>query len=132
MSLINFSKILGNHEQAFMIQARRASQIASNIVNADTPGYKARDIDFREALKKSTGEIMTMSTTRTGHMASSGNSVAGFELKYRVPMQPSLDGNTVDMNLEKAAYAENTVRYQASLQFLTSKFKGIKNALKDE
>jgi len=132
MSVINFDKILGNHERAFMIQSRRSSVLASNIVNSDTPGYKAQDIDFRSVLKKSQGDLMTMQTTRPGHIQSAGSQPMGIDLKYRVPTQPSLDGNTVDLNAEKAAYAENAVRYQASLRFLTGKFKGIKNALKEE
>ena len=132
MSVINFDKILGNHERAFMIQSRRSSVLASNIVNSDTPGYKAKDIDFRSALNKSENDLMTMKTTRPGHIQTTVARPLGIELKYRIPAQPSLDGNTVDLNAEKAAYAENAIRYQASLRFLTGKFKGIKNALKGE
>jgi len=132
MSVINFEKILGNHERAFMIQARRTSVLASNIVNSDTPGYKAREIDFKSALKKSEGDLMMLQTTSSGHIQDASFQSMGINLKYRVPTQPSLDGNTVDLNAEKAAYAENAVRYQASLRFLTGKFKGIKNALKGE
>ncbi len=128
---INFDKALGNHEQALMIQARRASALSSNIVNADTPGYKARDVDFKEVLKSTKGEQLVMSKTSSSHITSFGTSTMGTQLKYRIPNQPSLDGNTVDLDLEKSAYAENAVRYQTSLRFLTGKFKGMMNAFRE-
>jgi len=129
---INFEKALGSHEQALMIQARRASAISSNIVNADTPNYKARDIDFKQALKKSQGDFLSMSQSHSNHIHAAGSDAMGIHLKYRTPLQPSLDGNTVDLDLEKSAYSENAVRYQTTLQFLTGRFKGMKNALAKE
>jgi len=129
---INFDKALGSHEQALMIQARRTSAISSNIANADTPGYKARDIDFRQALKNSQGDMLKLQKTSTSHIASVGVDSKGMQLQYRIPSQPSLDGNTVDLDMEKSAYSENAVRYQTTLHFLTRKFRGMINAFKEE
>ena len=129
---INFDKALGSHERALMIQSRRASAISSNIVNADTPNYKAKDIDFKEALKRSQGDLLPIAQSNAKHIPVDGMGANGFHLKYRIPLQPSLDGNTVDLDQEKMAYTENSVRYQATLQFLTGRFKGMKNALRGE
>lgn len=129
---INFDKALGSHEKALMIQARRARALSSNIVNADTPGYKARDIDFKQALKSSQGDMLSLQKTSASHMTSDGVDAQGMQLKYRIPSQPSLDGNTVDLDLEKSAYSENAVRYQTTLHFLTRKFRGMINAFKEE
>jgi len=129
---INFDKALGSHEKALMIQARRASTLASNIVNADTPNYKARDIDFKQALKGAQGDTLKMAGSSSGHMTGAGTGISGSDLKYRTPLHPSLDGNTVDLDQEKAAYTDNAIRYQTTLQFLTGRFSGIKNALRME
>jgi len=130
--LINFDKALGSHEKALMIQARRASALSSNIVNADTPGYKARDIDFKQALKNTKGDMLNLQKTNASHMPSFGVDSMGTQLKYRTPAQPSLDGNTVDLDLEKSAYSENSVRYQTTLRFLTGKFSGMMKALRED
>ncbi len=129
---INFDKALGSHEQALMIQARRTSAISSNIANADTPGYKARDIDFKEVLKNSQGDMLKMHKTSSSHLQSFGMDSKGMQLKYRIPSQPSLDGNTVDLDMEKSAFSENAVRYQTTLHFLTRKFNGMIKAFKEE
>ncbi len=131
---INFDKALGIHEQALQLRAQRHEVLASNIANADTPGYKARDIDFRSALQQSaqtSGGQLRMTSTQAGHMpvsaVSGGN--AQTELMYRMPLQPSLDGNTVESHVEQAQFADNTMRYQATLQFLSSKFSGLKTVI---
>lgn len=131
---INFDKALGSHETALMIQARRMSVLATNISNSDTPGYKARDIDFEEALKqaKAGKHEGMLKTTQKGHIQPEGANLPGGELQYRTPLQQSPDGNTVDLQKEKASYAENAVRYQATLRFLTGRFKSMIGALKGE
>lgn len=131
---INFDSALGIHAQALALRSRRNELLASNIANADTPGYKARDIDFRATLARVDGSGGTrIRTTHENHLAgSSGSDLTGSELLYRIPNQSSLDGNTVDPNLEKAAFAENALRYNASLTFLDRKFKGLMLALKGE
>lgn len=129
---INFDKALGNHERALMIQARRASVISSNIANADTPGYKARDLDFKQILNSTGGDMLALQKTNGSHMQASGMDSMGMQLKYRMPGQPSLDGNTVDLDLEKSEFSENAVRYQTTLRFLTGKFSGMIKAFKEE
>jgi flagellar basal-body rod protein FlgB len=106
--------------------------LARNLANADTPNFKARDIDFRSALAKAGGADapVRMTATHTGHIATGNVAEGGMpELKYRVPLAPSLDGNTVDTQLEQAAFAENAVRYQASLTFLGAKFRALMTAI---
>ncbi|MEK6788155.1 MAG: flagellar basal body rod protein FlgB [Pseudomonadota bacterium] len=132
---INFDKALGIHEQALMLRAQRNSILATNIANADTPNYKARDIDFRAAMASAqagTANPVSLQATRSGHIGSESSaalSPLGAQLQYRLPQQPSLDGNTVETHVEEAAYADNAVRYQASLQFLGSKFASLKSVI---
>ncbi len=132
-------KFFGISQQALKIHSRRAEVLAGNLANADTPGYKARDIDFKAALqqvKTGMGDV-TLRTTNPNHINSAGTSpgriddVLG-EMKYRIPSQPSLDGNTVDSLKEKAAFMENALLYQTNLQFLGGKIKHLKSALKGE
>ncbi len=110
------------------MHSRRAEVLASNIANADTPGYKARDFDFREVLKSEMAEPGRMATTHSKHMQTEQRLVPSSQLNYRVPTQPSLDGNTVDSQLEHTAYAENALEYQASLRFLSGTIKTLKKA----
>lgn len=133
---INFDKALGIHEQALQVRHKRNEVLATNIANADTPGYKAQDIDFKAVLSQSAAGIsqgqLTMRTTNSGHMqATAGVSAETLpmDLKYRVPTQPSEDGNTVDTHLEQAEFADNAMRYQATLSFLGSRFSGMKSIL---
>jgi flagellar basal-body rod protein FlgB len=122
---------LGVHADALKLQSKRTEVIADNLANADTPGYKARDIDFRAALANagSADAPVKMTTTNPGHMAIDPNTDASANLKYRTPLAPSLDGNTVDPQLEQAAFADNAVRYQATLSFLSSKFRSLMTAI---
>ncbi|MBK1691548.1 flagellar basal body rod protein FlgB [Ectothiorhodospira mobilis] len=127
---LSFQDALGIHEQALQVRSRRMELLSSNIANADTPHYKARDLDFRQALEEAdTSGALHLRTTHATHIHAEGQGGPG-EALYRVPTQPSLDGNTVDPQLEQAAFAENAVQYQASLDFLGDKFVGLKNALK--
>ena len=129
---LSFDSALGIHAKALEVRGRRTALLASNIANADTPGYKARDIDFRAVLSTAGTQIRSgMRCTDERHITA-GNDTGPTSLLYRVPLHPSLDGNTVDGQLEKAAFAENALRYQASLTFLDRKFKGLINALKGE
>jgi len=132
-------KFFGISQQALKIHSRRAEVLAGNLANVDTPGYKARDIDFKAALqqvKSGMGDV-TLRTTNPNHINSAGTSpgriddVLG-EMKYRIPSQPSLDGNTVDSLKDKAAFMENALLYQTNLQFLGGKIKHLKSALKGE
>lgn len=125
---------MGIHEQALYLRARRGGVLASNLANADTPNYKAQDLDFQSALRSaaglSDGDAIQMSTTHASHQG--GRMNAGGEALYRVPTQPSLDGNTVDAQIEKVKFAENALQYQASLQFLGAKIRNLMLAIKGE
>lgn len=118
------------HEQALGLRALRSEILSSNIANADTPNYKARDIDFAEALRNMQGTQVTMRKTNPLHQSAVTTNRAGAEVKYRVPMQSTLDGNTVETDVEQALFAENTVRYRASLTFLNGQINGLRYAIR--
>jgi len=127
----NLDAYLGVHQQALRLGAQRTEVIANNLANADTPGFKARDIDFRAALAAAgDGGSLPMAQTRPAHLPSGGadGELAG-AMRYRTPLAPSLDGNTVDPQLEQAAFAQNAVRYQATLAFLNARFRGLMTAI---
>ncbi|CAM3018317.1 flagellar basal body rod protein FlgB [Pseudoalteromonas distincta] len=129
---ISFDKALGVHPHAMLIRSQRAEVLAANIANADTPGYKAKDIDFATALKTAKSHQLggnTMVRTNDKHIAGGTRSVGGSEL-FRTPNQTDTgDGNSVDIQVERNLYTQNAMEYQASLQFLTGKFKGLNKAL---
>lgn len=132
--MTKLDQYIGVHAAALDVRARRTEVIANNLANADTPGFKARDLDFRTALARAAGEQVPgvhLSTTRAGHIGGNASAEAASnpDLKYRTPLAPALDGNTVDAQLEQAAFAENAVRYQATLTFLNSKFRGLMTAI---
>jgi flagellar basal-body rod protein FlgB len=125
---------LGFHARALAVGAKRLELIAGNMANSDTPGFKARDIDFRAVLRSDAGHppgTLSLSTTLAGHQPA-GGAEPGAEALYRVPNHPSLDGNTVDTQLEQAAFAEAAVRYQASLDFLSGRIDSLRKALRGE
>ncbi|PYG00807.1 MULTISPECIES: flagellar basal body rod protein FlgB [unclassified Thioalkalivibrio] len=131
---ISLDKALGILPESVNLRSQRMEVLSSNIANADTPGYKARDLDFRSQLEAADGGgggQLAMSQTRAGHQ-DPGTAAAGTgaELKYRIPSQPSLDGNTVDPQMERAAFAENSVKYQSSLEFLNRRVSGIRDAFR--
>lgn len=127
-------KLFGIHAQALNLRAQRTELLAANLANADTPGYKSRDVDFRSVLgAQHAGGGVDLARTHAGHSAPGG--VGGFDdvtLKYRIPQQPSLDGNTVDEQVEKSEFAANAVRYMASLQFLEKRVAGLIRTLREE
>ena len=130
---LNIDTYLGVHGDALKVYARRSEVLASNLANADTPNYKARDVDFRSVLAANgaaPGAAVPLAATHGGTQLHAGAADgAGSGLKYRVPLAPSLDGNTVDVQMEQAAFADNSVRYQAALGFLSSKFKELMTAI---
>jgi flagellar basal-body rod protein FlgB len=131
---LNLDTYLGVHADALKLQSKRMEVIADNLANSDTPGYKARDIDFRAAMANAGGAgdasaPVKLATTNPGHLGTDPTAEATASLKYRVPLAPSLDGNTVDAQQEQAAFADNTVRYQATLTFLSSRFKSLMTAI---
>ncbi|POA51064.1 MULTISPECIES: flagellar basal body rod protein FlgB [unclassified Pseudomonas] len=133
---ISFDKALGIHEQALGFRAKRAEVLANNISNADTPNYKARDLDFSAVLAEQSEKInkgtFGLNLTNNRHIEAQGVSAGDESLQYRTPMQPSIDQNTVDAQLEQSNYAQNAVEFQASFTLLNSKFKGLVAALRGE
>ncbi|MCK5121163.1 MAG: flagellar basal body rod protein FlgB [Methylomarinum sp.] len=128
---INFDSALGIHPQALALRERRSEVLASNLANADTPGYKARDLDFQSVLKQSLPTSTVMEKTQQGHF-SPNDRLLGAAMMFRNPQQASLDGNTVESHIEQAKYSENAVQYQASLQFINGKFSGLMTAIRGE
>ena len=120
----------GDREQALALRELRSELLTTNVANADTPNYKARDFDFASVLRESGVEQPRLRRTSTLHQAAIPGNPLGVEAKYRVPMQPTLDGNTVEMDVEQAAFAENAIRYRASLAFLDSQIRGLRFAIK--
>jgi flagellar basal-body rod protein FlgB len=131
---LNLDTYLGVQQDALKVQSKRMEVLAKNLANVDTPNYKAQDIDFKTALAQagSPGSSLSLTTTsanQIGNNATTGDVENSAALKYRVPLAPSLDGNTVDAQMEQAAFAENTVRYQATLTFLTGSLKDLMTAI---
>jgi len=124
----------GVQARALSVYAKRAEVLAANIANSDTPNFKAKDLDFRAVLdqaRQKEGASVAMTKTSAGHMNVSG--VTGdFTTKYRTPLQSSLDGNTVNSEVEQANFAENNLKYQASFSFLNGTIKGLMSAIRGE
>ncbi len=128
---LSLDSAFGIHPQALQVHARRSGLLASNLANTDTPNFKAVDLDFRKVLNqaaKSAG-MVELQTTDPQHLGKVGGAGSG-DLQYRVPFNASLDGNTVDAELERARFAENALRYEGSLMFLTRRIAGLHGALK--
>lgn len=121
--------------QALKLRAERQQVIAGNIANADTPGYKAVDFDFSRALSEATAtqsaNASSLATSSAGHIASARafGSDGAARLQYRSVGQPSMDANTVDTDVEQARFADNTVRYEASLKFLNGQIRTLMSAI---
>lgn len=125
---------LGLHEAALKVRAQRLEVLSSNLANADTPNYKARDLDFRSILRDQQSTNVAASalkTTHTNHLQQSGGVMQG-QLQYRNPMQPSIDGNTVDPQVEKSKFMENALQYQATLNFIDGRISTLRKAIRGD
>lgn len=122
----------GIHAKALETYGRRAEVLAGNLANADTPGYKARDLDFKAILGGVVKNELTLARSASGHLAASDRGLSNGELLYRVPLQPSADGNTVDTQTEQAQFAQNAIRYQASISFLDGSIRTLLSAIRGE
>jgi flagellar basal-body rod protein FlgB len=135
---LNLDAYLGVHADALKLRSQRTEVLARNLANADTPGYQSRDIDFKAALAQASGggvdAPVALRTTHTNQIAApiDASGETHPNLKYRVPMAPALDGNTVDVQMEQANFAENSVRFQATLTFLNARFRGLMTAITGE
>lgn len=142
--MLDLDKHFAVHAAALRLSAQRSEVIARNLANADTPNYKAADFDFRKALDNAIGNgaagtgasgttnAAGLRTTQRFHIGgSSSDPVGGIPLTTveRAPLAPALDGNTVDVSLEQAEFAKNSIRYQASLNFLNSQMRGLMTAI---
>ncbi|MFS1488326.1 flagellar basal body rod protein FlgB [Vibrio splendidus] len=129
---ISFDNALGIHQHTVGVRERNAEVLSTNIAQANTPGYKAKGLDFKKSLQAaSSGASIGLSRTDGRHISAS-TTVNG-ETKYRIPTQPDTgDGNTVDLDLERNLFMQNQIRHQASLDFLGSKFKNLTKAIKGE
>jgi len=132
------TQALDFNAQALLLRAERTRVLASNIANADTPNFQARDFDFGAALAQATGvqqgaraaaPPLAPVRTAAGHLSGSGGAGAAPALLYRLPLQTALDANTVDMNMERAAFADNTLRYEASLRFISGQIRTLMTAI---
>ena len=126
----SFTEHLGFHASALQLRSRRNEMLASNIANAATPNFKARDLDFDTELKR-INKIGDIQTTNNSHFASIQKRI-GKDSVFRLPIHPSLDGNTVEMAVEQMQFSENVMRYQTTLSFLNSKISGLRSAIKGE
>lgn len=133
---INFQQALGAYEAALRLRSQRAEVLSSNLANADTPNFKARDFDFHAALDsamagKAGGSGMNLTQNR--HLEAGGSGPAGVgQLFYRTPTQPSIDGNTVDEHIEHAEFMANSLEFQTAFTLLNSRFKGLLSAIRGE
>lgn len=126
-------EMLRFHQAALNLRSARQELLASNVANADTPGYKARDVDFasalRNALAGSPAELPVVRTAEAHLAGNTGETIMGAPVMYRRPLQPSADGNTVDMDVERTRFADNALRYEASVMFVNAKLKGMLTAI---
>jgi flagellar basal-body rod protein FlgB len=120
------------HQTALNIRADRQVLLSSNVANADTPNFKARDIDFSSVLSNalSSGSNATgLTTTSSRHIGSVVDSMISSQAGYRIPLQPSADGNTVDMDMERTQFSNNSIKYDASLTFMSGQIRGMLSAI---
>ena len=132
---ISFADALGVQPQALALRARRAEIIAGNLANADTPGYLARDIPFAEMLARaqSGGNHARLQLLQSSSMHLTPRpSDRDLGLQYRTPLQPAVDGNTVDSDQEMATFAQNSVAFEASFNFLNGRFRGLISAIRGD
>ncbi len=131
--LDRLTQALDFNSTALLLRAERTRVLAGNVANADTPNYKALNFDFPQALASATGASAGAPVARAGrtHVAHLPAAAAGRDpaLQYRNPPQAALDGNSVDMDLERAAFADNTVRFEASLRFLNGQIRTLVMAI---
>lgn len=119
-------------QTALSLRAARQELLASNIANADTPNYKAKDVNFASALQNALAGTTTLPVVQTSPVHLQGNAgqaILGAPVMYRKPVQPSADGNTVDMDVERAQFADNALRYETSVKFVSDELKEIMTAI---
>ena len=128
-----FDSAFGIHERALDLRGQRLEVISRNIANADTPHFKAQDVDFKQILNDAQSG-RSLSATHAGHIQSSGSSGSSGQagLVYTIPFNTALDGNTVEMSVEQARYGKAAAQYQATLRFIEGKISGVRKALRGD
>ena len=121
--------VFGIHEKALFLKTQRMGVLAKNIANADTPNFKAKDVDFRKVLNDANSA--SLRSTHNQHFEKEEQVSTNGEY-YSIPFNPSMDGNTVEISVEQAKYGKAAAEYQASLRFIESRVSGIRRALKGE
>lgn len=124
--------IFGLSEKALRLTEDRSVLLTNNIANSSTPHYKARDIDFHQTLQETNSITPNLLTTHANHIKPSSEQDSGAHTMYRVPMQMSLDGNTVDEEIERKNFIENALNYQVNLTFIKNKTDELRKAIKGE
>lgn len=125
------SAYLGAHANSLTLRAKRNDVLASNIANAATPNFKARDIDFKAEFDRLEGVRGKLATNNERHLPAM-QPTGPSRMQYRVPLNPSLDGNTVELPVEQMQFSENVLRYQTSLAMINRKISGLTSAIKGE
>jgi flagellar basal-body rod protein FlgB len=129
------TETLNFQAEALSLRSERQRLIASNIANADTPGYVARDMDFATALRQAAGQASTpgqMNVTAAGHLQPMAGARAEANLRYATPSQTNLDRNTVDMDRERASFVDNSLKYEATLRFINGSVRTLLEAIKGQ
>ena len=122
-------------QSALDLRAYRQQTLASNVANADTPNYKARDFDFSKELTRAVDgrdSKITLKTTSSHHLQPKADNPLGVDLLYRSSMQPSIDGNTVDMDIERAQFTDNAIHYQFAVDRISGKVKNLLTAIQGQ
>lgn len=154
MPPLSFDSATRIHESALLLRGQRAELLANNLSNGETPGFKARDINFNEAMRQAMGDMTSadmtsqdvvtgprvvgqsvaagMAQTNSRHLGGATTGTAATFVQYRQVAQPSLDGNTVDGEKEKAAFAQNSLEFNASFTLLNQQLRGISSALRGD
>jgi len=130
----NLDNHFGVHEQAVILRSQRAQMLSENLANADTPNFKAKDINFKDAMNQAKHEMQAGNLARTNsrHISLDNTGAFGSQIVERQSNQPSMDGNTVDTQVEQSAFLRNAIEYQVSLRFLNGTIKGLVAAIRGE
>jgi flagellar basal-body rod protein FlgB len=139
MMIDRIDREIGSQRTALNLRSYRQELLASNIANADTPHFKARDLDFKAALGAALGARgaaaggqLALAQTRAGHLAAEGGAAAGAGVQYRAEYQGAVDGNTVNMDVERAAFAENALQLEALIGFINHRFRSMQSAIQGQ
>lgn len=131
--LDRLERTLEPHARALRLRSQRSEVLAANIANADTPHYKARDFDFATAYSGAVGKsTLALARTSPRHLPAASADFGGLRLQYRNPVQPSIDGNTVEADAEVGRFSDNAIRFQAALTFTNMKIRGLMAAIQGQ